>query len=73
MQVLTRFFWFCSGANFPILQKVPTESTKYVGIGATVFFTGVFASLAGFYALYTVFSNLGNRLVFWAALGSNDF
>jgi hypothetical protein len=71
MQVLTRFFWFCSGANFPILQKVPTESTKYVGIGATVFFTGVFAALAGFYALYTVFQAWGIALFFgllWGAM-----
>ncbi|MBM3426410.1 MAG: DUF4407 domain-containing protein, partial [Bacteroidetes bacterium] len=57
MQVITRFFWFCSGANFAILQKVPTESNKYLGIGATVFFTGIFAFLAGFYALYTVFQS----------------
>lgn len=71
MQVLTRFFWFCSGANFPILQKVPSESTKYVGIGATVFFTGVFAALAGFYALYTVFQTWGIALFFgllWGAM-----
>ncbi len=71
MQALTRFFWFCSGANFPILQKVPTESNKYLGIGATVFFTGVFAALAGFYALYTVFQSWGIALVFallWGAM-----
>ena len=71
MQVLTRFFWFCSGANFSILQKVPTESNKYLGIGATVFFTGVFAALAGFYALYTVFQSWGIALIFallWGAM-----
>ena len=71
MQVLTRFFWFCSGANFPILQKVPTESNKYLGIGATVFFAGVFAALAGFYALYTVFQSWAIALFFallWGAM-----
>ena len=71
MQVLIRFFWFCSGANFSILQKVPTESNKYLGIGATVFFTGVFAALAGFYALYTVFQSWGIALIFallWGAM-----
>ena len=71
MQALTRFFWFCSGVNFSILQKVPTESNKYLGIGATVFFTGVFAALAGFYALYTVFQSWGIALVFallWGAM-----
>jgi hypothetical protein len=74
MQVLTRFFWFCSGANFSILQKVPTESNKYLGIGATVFFTGIFASLAGFYALYTVFQSWAIALifgVFWGAMVFN--
>jgi hypothetical protein len=71
MQALTRFFWFCSGANFSILKKVPTESNKYLGIGATVFFTGVFAALAGFYALYTVFQSWGIALIFallWGAM-----
>jgi hypothetical protein len=50
---------------------VPTESTKYVGIGATVFFTGFFAALAGFYALYTVFQAWGIALSFgllWGAM-----
>lgn len=71
MQVLTRFFWFCSGVNFSILQKVPTESNKYLGIGATVFFTAVFAALSGFYALYTVFQTGMIALIFallWGAM-----
>ena len=51
------FFWLCSGANRALLEKCPTESSKYVGIGATIFFTGIFAALAGAYALYTVFDN----------------
>lgn len=58
MQQLTRFFWFCSGANFALLKRAPTESNKYVGIGATVFFTGILAALAAGYALYTVFQSL---------------
>jgi hypothetical protein len=57
MQKITSFFWFCSGANSELLKKCPTESGKYLGIGATVFFTGVFASLAAAYSLYTVFDN----------------
>ena len=55
MNSITRFFWFCSGANFAILKRTPTESNKYVGIGATVFFTGVLAALAAGYALFSVF------------------
>ncbi len=57
MNLITRFFWFCSGANFSILKKTPTETNKYFGIGATVFFTGVLAALAAGYALFTVFQS----------------
>lgn len=57
MQHLTSFFWLCSGADIALLKKCPTEKSKYVGIGATVFFTGLFAALAGGYAMYTVFDN----------------
>jgi hypothetical protein len=57
MKSVRDFFWFCSGASRPILTRCPSESEKYAGIGATVFFTGVFASLSAGYALYTVFDN----------------
>ena len=58
MNSIARFFWFCSGANFAILKRTPTDSNKYVGIGATVFFTGVLAALAAGYALFTVFQTI---------------
>ena len=64
MEQLTRFFWFCSGANFSLLKRSPTESNKYIGIGATVFFTGVLASLAAGYALYTVFQSVLPAVLF---------
>ncbi len=57
MNRLKEFFWLCAGANKSILSNCPSESSKYVGIGATIFFTGVFATLAGGYALYTVFDS----------------
>ncbi|REE01290.1 DUF4407 domain-containing protein [Marinoscillum furvescens] len=57
MNRLKTFFWLCAGANREILSRCPSESSKYVGIGATIFFTGVFAALAGGYALYTVFDS----------------
>lgn len=63
MQKITSFFWFCSGADTDILKKCSTETSKYVGIGATVFFTGIFAWLAAAYSLYTVFDNV------YAAIG----
>lgn len=64
MEQLTRFFWFCSGANFSLLKRSPTESNKYIGIGATVFFTGVLAALAAGYALYTVFQSVWPAMLF---------
>lgn len=64
MDRITRFFWFCSGANFSLLKRSPTESNKYLGIGATVFFTGILASLAAGYALFTVFQSVWPAIFF---------
>ena len=71
MQTITRFFWFCSGSSLSLLRQSPTESSKYVGIGATVFFTGLLAALAGGYALFTVFQSIWIATFFgllWGAL-----
>ena len=57
MNAIKQFFWFCSGANISLLKRCPTESSKFTGIGATVFFTGVLAALSGGYAFYTIFEN----------------
>lgn len=57
MEKVKIFFWYCSGANARLLNECPTESSKYVGIGATIFFTGLFATLSAGYAFYTVFDN----------------
>ena len=64
MQKLTTFFWNCSGADIALLKKCPTESSKYVGIGATIFFTGLFAAFSGGYALFTVFDSFIIALLF---------
>jgi hypothetical protein len=56
MDKVTRFFWFCSGAHVDTLKKYPIEHNKYVGIGATIFFTALFAALSGGYAMYFVFN-----------------
>jgi hypothetical protein len=58
MKPIRDFFWFCSGATRSVLKRSPIDSEKYAGIGATVFFTGLFASLSAGYALFTVFNNL---------------
>lgn len=69
MNRITQFFWFCSGANFALLKRAPTESTKYVGIGATVFFTGILAALAAGYALFTVFQSILPAIFFGLVWG----
>ncbi len=55
MKDISRFFWFCAGAHIATLEKHPTEQNKYIGIGATIFFTGLFAALSGGYSMYFVF------------------
>jgi hypothetical protein len=57
MEKIKHFFWLCSGVHIAILKKCESESSKYAGIGATVFFTGIFAAMAASYALFTVFDN----------------
>jgi hypothetical protein len=57
MQKIQNFFLVCSGVNKSILKRTPSEINKYTGIGATIFFTGVFAWLASSYAIYTVFQS----------------
>jgi len=56
--MLKQFFILCSGADKNLLESCSEgEQTKYVGIGATVFFTAVMAFIASSYALFTVFGN----------------
>lgn len=69
MQKLVSFFWCCSGADTDILKRCPTETAKYAGIGATVFFTGIFACLSASYALYTVFDNVFTSTAFGLVWG----
>lgn len=71
MKIFRNFFWFCSGANIPVLKRCPTESNKYAGIGGTVLFTGLFAGISASYALFTVFGSLGISVAFgiiWGAM-----
>lgn len=63
MTSLKEFFWFCAGANQSLLKRCPTETAKFTGMGAAVFFTGLLAALSGGYAFYTIFDNI------WWALG----
>lgn len=63
--MLQQFFILCSGADTDILKDCSKgEQNKYAGIGATVFFTAVMATIAASYALYTVFDNLISSIFF---------
>lgn len=63
--MLKQFFILCSGADTDILNDCSIgEQNKYAGIGATVFFTAVMATIAASYALYTVFDNLYTSIFF---------
>ncbi|WP_298418686.1 DUF4407 domain-containing protein [uncultured Kordia sp.] len=56
--MLKQFFLVCSGVDLNLVRDCSDgEQTKYVGIGATVFFTALMAFIASGYALYTVFDN----------------
>jgi hypothetical protein len=70
--MLKQFFILCSGADKQLLDGCSEgEQTKYVGIGATVFFTAVMAFIASAYALFTVFDNVIPALLFgfvWSLL-----
>lgn len=66
-----QFFLFCSGIDSSILQKCPSDENKYVGIGATIFFTGVLAFFSAGYALFTVFDTYFGAILFgllWGAM-----
>ena len=63
--MLKQFFIICSGSDTDILEHCSKgEQNKYVGIGATVFFTALMAFIAASYALYTVFDNLYAAIFF---------
>lgn len=63
------FFLFCSGVHVPMLKRAPSETNKYGGIGATIFFTGLLAAFSGGYALWTVFSSPWGAILFGLVWG----
>jgi hypothetical protein len=62
--MIADFFISCSGADQEILKSCPTERTKFVGIGATIFLTAVLASISGGYAIYFTFNSFFISLLF---------
>ena len=55
--LLNEFLWLCAGANRKLLRQCPTEHAKYAGIGGTILFTAILASISGGYAIYKVFAD----------------
>lgn len=65
LERLRSFLIFCSAADPGLLQKCPkSEHIKYQGIGATVLFTALLASLSAGYAFFTVFNSYIISIVF---------
>jgi hypothetical protein len=69
METLQNFFLFAAGVDRTILAQCPTDRNKYMGIGATIFFTGLLAFFSSGYALYTVFDNYFFALIFGLVWG----
>lgn len=70
---MKKFFLFCSGVDQKLLESCPSDTNKYVGIGATVFFTGVLAFFSAGYALFTVFESYIFAFLFGLVWGAMIF
>ena len=68
--MLKQFFLLCSGVDVNLIKECSNgEQNKYAGIGATVFFTALMATVACSYALFTVFDNLYSAIFFGCIWG----
>jgi hypothetical protein len=69
--ILNEIMWFCAGTNTEILRRCPTDHSKYFGIGGTILFTALMATMSGGYAFYTAFHNPTSAIffgLFWGAM-----
>lgn len=57
MSFIKKFLITCAGVDQKVLEECPTDHNKYVGIGGTIFFTGLLAFFSASYAVYTIFDN----------------
>lgn len=62
MQKISRLLLFAAGVDLTLVEQSASEKTKYLSIGASVVFTGMFSALAAGYALHSTFSNLAVTL-----------
>ena len=72
IRAFSNFLIFCSGASSELLEKCPRfETTKYVCIGLTVFFTAILATISSFFAFSLVFDKMPLVIIlsfFWGAI-----
>lgn len=68
-KIIRKFFWQCAGVNVDLLEECKTDYSKYVAIGAAIFFTALFASLSGGYAMFYVFAGSDFALIFSIIFG----
>ncbi len=71
MNRINIFLWWCAGVNINVLKKYPSDYAKHFGVGGTVLFTALMASLAGGYAFSMVFNNVFLSIcfgLFWGLL-----
>jgi hypothetical protein len=73
MNSAKKFLLLCSGIDLKILEKCPSDENKYIGIGATVLFTGVLAFFSAGYALFTVFDSYTLAVIFGLVWGMMIF
>ena len=66
---ISSFFLFCSGVYPTLLRRSPSEIQKYIGVGATVFFTGILAFISSCYAVFTVFDSYFASIAFGLVWG----
>ena len=60
---VTRFLWWCAGADEYYLRKSPNQDrVKYAGIGGIVLCTGVLAGVSGAFAFHTIFGPKGDAI-----------
>ncbi len=57
---IQEFFWWCAGADRPLLRMCPGEHSKYMGIGTVIFFTALMAWFSSFVALGLVTGESAN-------------
>ncbi|MCB0642559.1 MAG: DUF4407 domain-containing protein, partial [Phaeodactylibacter sp.] len=73
---LKNFFLFCSGAELKVLifrEECHIEHNRYVGIGASVLFTALFAFATFSYAMHMIFGNIWTAMLIGLLWGAFIF